>query len=183
MQRFDESTAICQIFTYKEGLLSPLAHDLLIGVQSFVIEVGGSEHFITASFDARSLKVDCAVVDGRERPDLLTEADREEINSSIIKEVLQPTRYPVIGLVSSSVTRGDSKYAVSGVLTLHGQRKEISFTVRKEDGSHYTSDIELHLPDFGIKPFSTLFGTVRIKPDILIRIRIPTEKIEVDSLL
>lgn len=182
MQRFDESTAICQIFTYKEGLLSPLAHDLRIGVQSFMIEVGGGEHFITASFDARSLKVDCTVVDGHERPDLLTEADREKINGSIIKEVLQPDRYPLISLVSSSVTGGDSKYAVSGVLTLQGQTKEISFTVRKEDGSHYTSDIELHLPDFGIKPFSTLFGAVRIKPDILIHIRIPMERIEVKPL-
>lgn len=182
MQRFDESSAVCQIFTFKEGLLSPFAHDLRIAVTSFVIEVGGEGHFINASFDARSLKVDCAVENGKERPDLLTEADRNTINNSILNEVLQPGKYPVIGLVSSSVRKSDSKYVVCGALTLHGLTREISFDVRKEDGTHYVCDVGLHLPDFGIKPFSTLFGAVRIKPDILIHMRIPTSRIEEESL-
>lgn len=182
MQRFDESTAVCQIFTYREGLLSPLAHDLRIAVGSFAVEVGGSEHFIEASFDGRSLRADCAIVDGKERRDLLSQRDRDEINDIIAREVLKTDKYPVITLVSSSVTKDDSKYLVKGLLTVQGRSREISFTVRKEDGSHYVSDVGLHLPDFGIKPFSAFFGTVRIKPDIVIRIRIPTDRIEVDSL-
>lgn len=182
MQKFDESSAVCNILTYKEGLLSPFAHDLRIGVRAFVIEVGGRDHFIKASFDARSLSVDCAVVAGKDRPDLLSSSDRDEINNSILKEVLHPDRYPVIALVSSSVRQGDPGYLVEGMLTLHGQTKEISFAVKKMDGSHYVSDVGLHLPDFGIRPFSTLFGAVRIKPDILIHIEIPTDRIEVRSL-
>lgn len=182
MQSFDESTAVCQIFTYKEGLLSPFAHDLRINVTSFTIELGGSDHFIEASFDARSLTVDCAVVGGEDRPDLLSSADRDEINNSILKEVLHPDKYPAITLVSSSVRRNGSQYLVEAELGLHGQTRRISFTVRREDGSHYVSDVRLHLPDFGIKPFSTLFGAVRIKPGILIHIRIPTERIDVASL-
>ncbi|MEJ2696780.1 MAG: YceI family protein [Candidatus Sulfobium sp.] len=182
MQRFDESSAVCQIFTYKEGLLSPFAHDLRIGVASFTVEVGGSEHFIKASFNARSLQVDCAMVDGKERPDLLSQGDREEINRSIEREVLHSDSYPLITLISSSVRKDDSRYLVNGTLTLHEKPREITFTVRKEDGTHYVSDVRLHLPDFGIKPFSTLFGTVKIKPDILIHIRIPTGRIEEASL-
>ncbi|MEJ2682776.1 MAG: YceI family protein [Candidatus Sulfobium sp.] len=182
MQRFDESSAVCQIFTFKEGLLSPFAHDLRIGVESFVIEVGGGEHFISASFDARSLRVDCAVENGEERPDLLSPADRDKINNSILNEVLNPDKYPVIALVSSSVRKSDLKYVVCGALTLHGQTREISFDVRKEDGTHYVCDVGLHLPDFGIRPFSTLFGAVRIKPDILIHMRIPTDRIEEGAL-
>lgn len=182
MQRFDESSTVCRIFTYKEGLLSPFAHDLRVNVTSFIIEVGGNGHFIKAAFDARSLRVDCAMVDGRERPDLLSEGDRKEIDRSIYREVLHADRYPSIELVSSSVRKYDSQYLVEGVLTLHGQPRDISFVVKKEDGTHYVCDVLLHLPAFGIKPFSTLFGAVRIKPDILIHMRIPTERIDVGSL-
>lgn len=181
MQRFDESSAVCRIFTYKDGLFSPFAHDLIISVNSFVIEVGGADHFISASFDARSLLVDCAVVAGKDRPDLLSAKDRDEINNSIIKEVLHPEEYPVIALVSSSVTKEESQYLVRGALCLHGRTREISFAVRKVDDTHYVSDVTLHLPDFGIRPFSALFGAVRLKPDIVIDISIPAERIEVGS--
>lgn len=182
MQRFDESTAVCKIFTYREGLLSPFAHDLRISVRSFFVEVGGVEHFIKASFDTGSLRVDCAVVDGKERVDLLTERDREEINNSVIRNILKTDKYPVVTLVSSSVSKDDSQYLVRGGLTVQGRTREISFAVRKEDGTHYVADVSLHLPDFGIKPFSAFFGAVRIKPDILIHIRIPTANIGVESL-
>lgn len=182
MRRFDQSSAVCQIFTYKEGLLSPFAHDLRIKVTSFVIEVGGKDHLIRAFFDAGSLRVDCAMENGREMPDLLSPKDRKEINESIVKEVLDAETYPDISLSSSSVIREDSKYLVSGKLSMHNRDRDISFFVQKTDSACYTSDVKLHLPDFGIKPFSTLLGAVRIKPDILIHIEIPTDSIEEEIL-
>jgi hypothetical protein len=181
LQRLDQSSAVCEILTYKEGLLSSFAHDLRIKVTSFNIELGGIDNFIRAEFDVRSLRVECAVVDGRDRPDLLSFRDRDEINKSIITEVLDAENYPVIDLVSSSVRKDDWQYLVRGDLTVNGEKREISFTVRKEDGSHYVTDVILHLPDFGIKPFSALFGAVKIKPDILIHISIPAERIEVEA--
>ena len=175
MQRVDESTAVCQIFTYKAGMLSGLAHDLRISVTSFVIDLGGEDHFISARFDTRSLRVDCAMVNGIDRPDVLSLREQEDINNNIIREVLHTDLYPEILLLSSAVKKKESDYLVSGQLVLHGQTREISFIVRKENEKQYVSDVSLHLPDFGITPFSALFGAIRIKPDILVHIVIPAQ--------
>ena len=174
MQKFDQSSAICWIFTYKEGVLSSLAHDLRINVTSFSISVGGKDHFIDAHFDARSLRVDCAMENGRERPGLLSASDRSDIDNNTIKDVLHTESHPDILLLSSSVRKEEENYLVKASLTLSGRTQEISFGVRKEDSKRYVADVRLHLPDFGIKPFSALLGAIRIKPDILVHIEIPT---------
>jgi len=182
MQKFDQSSAICRIFVYKEGILSYLAHDLRINVASFTISVGGNDHFIDAHFDARSLRVDCAMENGRERPDLLSSRDRDDIDSNIIRDVLLTETYPDIVLLSSSVKKEEENYLVKASLILCGRKQDISFDVRKEDSKSYIADVRVHLPDFGIKPFSALLGAIRIKPDILVHIEIPTDRISEEPL-
>ena len=182
MQRFDQSAAVCQIFTFKEGMLSSLAHDLRINVTSFFIDFEGTDHFISARFDTRSLRVDCAMVNGREMPDVLNLRDKDDINSNIIRKVLQVEIYSEILLISSSVKKQETDYLVAGQLFVHGQRREISFGARKDNKSRLVVDISLHLPDFGITPFSALFGTIRIKPDVLVHIEIPAEHVPEEAL-
>jgi hypothetical protein len=172
MRQFDQSTAVCQVFTYKEGLLSPFAHDLRIVVTSFVITIGDESRFIDARFDAESLRVDCAMVKGTERPDLLSTGEKEEINRSITRDVLGTDTYKDILLKSSSVTRENSTYLVKAALALHGITRDITFDV-KPVAKQYVADVRLSLPDFGIKPFAALFGAIRIRPGILIRVMIP----------
>lgn len=172
--RFDQSTAKCQIFTYKEGLLSAFAYDLRIDVGSFVVELDG-ESMINARFDAGSVHVDCAMVGESERADLLSDADRREIDGIIRNVVLQTGTYSEITFRSDSVDKEDSTYRVRGNLGLHGKEKEITFTVRRQ-GNCRVAEALLHLSDYGIQPFSALFGAVRIKPDILIRVTLPAEE-------
>jgi hypothetical protein len=175
MKQFDQTLATCQIFTYKEGLFSVLAHDLRINVTSFVIDLGDDDTLIDARFDAGSLHVDCAMLDGIERRDLLSEKDKKEIDENILKDVLDAATYRYISFSSKSVTKEDSSYRIKGTLTLHGIEKDIVFTARNE-GEYHIAEAWLHLPDFSIKPFSTLFGAIRIKPDILIRVSLPLNK-------
>lgn len=182
MQKFDQSTAICRIFTYKEGILSYLAHDLRINVTSFSIVIGGKDHFLEAYVDTRSLRVDCAMENGVERPDLLSTRDRTDIDNNIIRDVLHTDKYSDSILLSSAVKKEGENYLVKADLTLAGRKKEIPFVVRKEDGKRYTADVRLHLPDFGIKPFSALLGAIKIKPDILVHIEIPTDSISEELL-
>ncbi len=175
MKRFDQTSATCQIFTYKEGLLSTIAHDLRINVTSFVVELSDDDTSINGRFDAGSLHVDCAMVNGIERRDLLSPLSMKEIDENILKDVLDAATHRYIFFCSSSVTKENSSYRIKGTLTLRGREKEILFTAQNEDDD-YLAETRLNLPDFGIKPFSALFGTIRIKPDILIRIIIPVEK-------
>jgi hypothetical protein len=161
--------------TYKEGLFSVLAHDLRINVTSFVIELGDDDTMIDARFDAASLHVDCAMVEDVERRDLLSEANKKDIDENILKDVLDTATYRFITFGSASVTKEDSSYLIKGTLTLHGVSREMTFTARN-DGSYYVAEAWLNLPEFGIKPFSALFGAIRIKPDIFIKTSLPLGK-------
>ncbi len=172
MKSFDQTSATCQIFTYKEGLLSVLAHDLRINVTSFVIELSDDNASINARFDAGSLHADCAMVDGIEKRELLSAESIKEIDDNILRDVLDAAAHKYIFFCSASVTSEDSSYLIRGTLTLRGKSKEILFTARTEDG-FYVAESALNLPDFGIKPFSALFGAIKIKPQILIRVALP----------
>jgi hypothetical protein len=182
MQKFDQDTATFRIFTFKEGLLAYLAHDLRINVTSFTMTVGGKDRFLEAYVDTRSLRVDCAMENGRERPDLLSARDRKDIDNNIIKEVLHTDKYPDSKLFSSSVKKEGENYLVKADLILAGRKQEISFDVRKEDNKQYVAEVRLRLPDFGIKPFSALLGAIKIKPDILVHIEIPADRLSEEEL-
>lgn len=180
MKRFDQSSASCQIFTYKEGLFSALAHDLLINVNSFVIEISGDDAQVEGSFDAGSLRVECVIADGKKRRDILSTADMKEIDNNAFKDVLNAAAFKLISFSSTSVARENSSYRVIGTLTLHGKSREIQFAVMKEDDCQ-VAEVRLHLPDFGIKPFSALFGAMKVKPDVLIRIAVPAKNADANG--
>jgi hypothetical protein len=181
MRRFDQTSATCQIFTYKEGILSALAYDLRINVASFIVELGDDDTMIDAQFDATSLHVDCAMVDGIERRDLLSESNKKDIDGNILKDVLDTETYRFITFSSASVKKEDSSYLIKGTLAIHGISRVMTFTARNED-NYYVAEAWLNLPEFNIKPFSAFFGAIKIKPDIFIRTALAVGKSPAPSL-
>ena len=75
MPRFDSKSAELLVFTFKEGLLAPLAHDLKLRAESFelTVEESGDSFNIRLEVDPRSLRVFSAVKDGQDTPDALSE--------------------------------------------------------------------------------------------------------------
>ena len=68
MARFDAYNSECLVFSFKDGLLARLAHDLKLQVERFSIEVDDSTRQIKATFYPSSIQVACAQVDGRDDP-------------------------------------------------------------------------------------------------------------------
>ena len=77
------------------------------------------------------------------------------------------TRIAALPGVSRVQTR-----VVTGNLTLHGQTRTVSATIR-EDGSSWTTDVTLQQPDFGIKPYKALGGALKVKPEVRVTVRVP----------
>src|SRR5262245_51169697 len=119
--RFDASSAECLVFTYKDGLLSAIAHDLKIRVTKFSIEVDEATRAIAATFDATSLRVVGAMRDGAESPGTLTTENKRQIEENIARDVLDARRYPEICFVSSGVQETGDTYVIKGRLALHGR--------------------------------------------------------------
>lgn len=172
MRRFDESSADCFVFTYKEGLLSAIAHDLKIKVTRFQIDVDERARTVEGRFDATSLRVVCALQKGKESKGTLSAEQKREIEGNIVRDVLAAAQYPEVRYVSTSVAGDDDELHVKGQLSLHGKRKTVRVLVRKERG-HHVATAQIHQPDFGIRPYSALLGTLKVKADVEVRIVVP----------
>ena len=173
MVHLDASSAECWVFTQKEGLLSAIAHDLKIRVTKFSIHVDEVTHAISAHFDAASLRVVGAMNDGNDAPGTLTAANKREIEANIVRDVLHAGQYPDIRFGSTAVEENAGGYLVKGKLALHGHERQVRVRVR-QDGTHYVADVRLHQPDFGIRPYAALLGTLKVQADVLVRIVVPT---------
>jgi hypothetical protein len=42
-----------------------------------------------------------------------------------------------------------------------------------QDVSHYIAEARIHQPDFGIRPYTALLGTLRVQPDVMVRVVVP----------
>lgn len=169
MAHFDETSAECLVLTYKEGLLSAVAHDLQIRVGRFSVDIDEARPAVEARFDAASLEVVSAMQNGVPREGALSEGDKRKIEQNIVDDVLHSKRFPEITFTSSSVVEADDEVRVEGALTLHGQRRTITVRARTE-GDRRVAEGSLRQPDFGIKPYSAMLGTLKIKPEVTVRI-------------
>jgi len=158
------------VFTFKEGLLSPVAHDLRLRITRFSLEVDAAASLVVASFDTNSLVVDCPMKDGAENPSALSAADKQKIAGQIRENVLHGSKHPEAIFRSSVVTaRSDGGYDLNGELTLHGVTKPLGAQTRVVAGRQQL-ELRLHQPDFGITPYRAMLGTLKIQADVTIRI-------------
>lgn len=166
----EQQGAEARVLTFKEGLLSSVAHDLEIAVERLHVE--WTEARVAASFDLRSLRVLHAVVSGRPEPGALSPHDRRKIEQNIAQDVLHTQRYPEARFESSSVTPNGDGFLVRGSLTLGGHTQELSASVRRE-GARYTTEVTLDQRRFGITPYSAMLGTLKLKPEVVVRVSVP----------
>lgn len=170
MPRVDASTADCFVYTYKEGLLSAVAHDLKLRVTRFSVEVEGPS--VRAEFAADSLRVLHAIRDGRDDPAALSASDRQKIENNIVEDVLAARRYPSIRFVGRARPGEGNRSEVEGELSLHGKTQPLRVWVSTV-GERWTAEVTLSQPDFGIKPYSAMLGTLRIRPDVRVVLSLP----------
>lgn len=159
-----------RIFTFKEGLLSAIAHDLELACERFSITWDDARSKVSATFEPSSLRVLHPVVHGRPSPGTLSARDLSKIESNIASDVLR--RGGEIRFESSSVVPEGEGFALRGALTLNGRTNEIGASVRKE-GGRYVAEVVLDQPRWGITPFSAMMGTLKIKPEIRVRVSVP----------
>jgi polyisoprenoid-binding protein YceI len=174
MVRYDAYNSECVVFSFKDGLLARLAHDLKLQVERFSIEVDESTHQIKATFDPSSVQVVCAMVDGRDDPSTLSKGDKKKIYDNVTKDVLRTRKHPEIRFDSTNVVERGEGFAVEGTLQMHGKSRNVQTSIRA-DGDRWVAELTLHQPDFGIKPFTAALGALKVKPDVIVRLSVPRE--------
>ena len=165
---WDATTAECHVFTYKQGLLSRVAHDLKIAVTKFDVSV--EDGVVEAIFDAGSLRTQIAMKRGKQNPGALSASDLNTIDDRIREVVLHSTRHPKIRFFSEGSDISKTPWSARGTLELHGVSRPLSASIRTEQGS-WIARVQLSQPEFGIPPFTAMMGALKIKPDVDIVLR------------
>jgi hypothetical protein len=138
--------------TGKGGAASKAGHNLVIEVQRWQ---GSLEpDAVSLDADARSLRV----VSGSGGISPLGGEERAGIAQTIDEDVLQGGN---ISYRSTAVTARDGGYDVDGELELLGIKRPLSFALTL-DGDHLSGSAQLKQTDFKIKPYSALFGTLKV---------------------
>ena len=107
-----------EVYTFKEGLLGRVAHDLRLSVGSFSIE-GADAEKVEARFDIASFKVDGAMRDGRLDDSALDDGDKREILDNVRNKILHADR--PLRFEGQAERRDDGGYRVQGELEMAGR--------------------------------------------------------------
>jgi hypothetical protein len=138
--------------TGKGGAAAKAGHNLVIEVQRWQGSLTPAAVELNA--DARSMRV----VSGSGGISPLGEDERNGIAQTIDEEVLRGGN---IFYRSSAVTARAGGYDVEGELDLLGVRRPLSFTL-SVDGDRLTGSAQVKQTDWHIKPYSALFGTLKV---------------------
>ena len=95
--------ATIHVYSFKEGLLSKLAHDLRLTVSRFEVTVRGTE--VTGRFEVGSLRIDGAMKDGRLDKSELGESDRHKIRDNLLNDVLRARDHPEVRFSGRTTAR------------------------------------------------------------------------------
>jgi polyisoprenoid-binding protein YceI len=154
--------ATLTVRTGRAGAAAKAGHDLRIEVVSWsaTLAVGESPAATTLELTAnpRSLRVR----EGTGGLQPLGDDDRAEIERTIGTKVLGSD--PIEFRSTRVAPAADGALHVEGDLALAGRRRPIAFDL--DAGDRLTATATLRQTDFGIKPYSALFGALKVRDEV-----------------
>ena len=143
-----------RVYTYKTGLLSPVAHDLQLSLEKWDLRRDHGDLVFEAWTDR--LRIDGPVVRGRLEPRGISDKDRRKIKSNIDDKILDIQRNPRV------VFRGrERRDRIEGTLLLRGQSVEISIPTTESKGQ-LRGEVTIRPSLWGIRPFKALGGAIKL---------------------
>ena len=151
--------ASLHVETGRSGAAAKAGHDLIIDVTSWeaTLEVGDASS-LELSADPSSLHVR----EGKGGMQALGDDDKADIRKTIDKDVLKKKD---IKFTSSSCESAGDGLKVSGDLEMGGKSKPVSFDL-SESGGTLTGSAAVKQSDWGIKPYSALFGALKVNDEV-----------------
>ena len=155
--------ATLTVRTKKGGAAAKAAHNLIIEVTAWrgMLELG-PESKVSLTADTRSMRVR----EGHGGMMALGDDDKANIEQTIDDEVLKGT---AIAFESDSVKADGDRLEVSGDLELGGRHAPVVFELSLADG-RVTGSATVKRTDWGIKPYSALFGTLKVLDEVQVGI-------------
>jgi hypothetical protein len=168
-----------QVFTFRDGLLARLAHDLRLSVGRFELTL--QQGRLNGWFDPTSLTVDGVAHGDRVDANALSAQDKLKIQQTITRELLETARYPRIEL-EGKLGQADGLLVLDAKLRLRGIDRTLHIPLRLT-ALGMTAEIEFAPSQFGIAPYKALGGAIRLQDRVLIRVHVLAERDKLSSLV
>ena len=164
-QQYGPENASLRIRTGRTGGAAKAGHDLLIEVESWQATLDReAQPALTLTADSRSLRV----LEGTGGLKSLSESDKADIKKTIDKEVLKGAP---IEFRSTEVTEGaGGGLSVRGELSLGGKQAPVAFDLAQSGDGRVTGSATVTQSAHGIKPYSALFGALKVADEVRIEI-------------
>jgi YceI-like domain len=154
-----------QVFTFKEGLLSAVAHDLQMQLDTFDISLDGES--VRGEFPLRSLQLVGPVENGVVQPEKYDAGKRADVLRAMNQDILHTEAHPTARFDGRATPRGEG-YSVSGELDLAGRKGPLAFEVTRE-GASYRGELEIQPSRWGIEQYRAMLGAIRLKDRVRVR--------------
>jgi hypothetical protein len=156
MRTFGPENATLTVRTKRTGAAAKAGHDLLFEVTSWSATLDrDAGPALTLTADSGSLRV----LEGSGGIQALGDDDKAGIEQTIEEEVLMGTPIEF----RSTAVEGRR---LEGELELAGQRHPISFELAGDEGGRLTGSATFKQSDWGMKPYSALFGTLKVVDEV-----------------
>jgi hypothetical protein len=157
--------ASLRVETKRGGAAAKAGHDLVIEVRSWratlVIGDDPAGNSLVLSADSGSMEV----IEGTGGIMALTDADRVEIKKTLEDEVLKPGEIEFKSTGFAAREDG-GLLEVKGELSMNGKRHPLGFELSLGRDGEITGRATVKQSDWGIKPYSGLFGTLKVRDEI-----------------
>jgi polyisoprenoid-binding protein YceI len=161
----DDGTLVVR--TGRTGAAAKAGHDLVIEVTAWeaTLQVGESpaDTSVELHADATSLHVR----EGSGGMQSLGDDDKANIRTTIDDDVLKGQ---AIAFRSTAVTGADRGLTVEGELTLGGSTRPLAFDLALGDDGRLSAAAVVKQTEWGIKPYSTLFGALKVADEVRVEI-------------
>ncbi|HEY6759292.1 MAG TPA: YceI family protein [Baekduia sp.] len=159
--------------TGKAGAAAKAGHNLVIDVTAWEATLDlGDAPALTLTADGGSLRVR----DGHGGMQALGADDKAGIQQTVDEEILKGAP---ITFRSTAVAPGpDGALAVEGELELLGRRHPLAFALALGPDGTLTGGAVVKQSDWGIKPYTTLFGTLKVvdEVEVVVEARLPVAR-------
>jgi hypothetical protein len=163
------------VHTQRSGAAAMAGHNLVIDVTSWraLLTAGETPADLRVELDADGGSL--RVREGTGGMQTLEPQHKQEIEQTIDEQVLRREAISFRSSHAAPAPDGDA-VRVEGELSMRGTSRPIGFDVEIDDDGTVSASTIIKQTDYGIKPYSTLFGALKVvdEVEISIAVRLPT---------
>lgn len=158
--------ATLRVKTGRHGAAAKAGHDLVIEVKSWEATLDVAEDAADSRVELSVDPTSLHVLEGVGGLQALGDDDKADIRKTIDKDVLKEK---AISFRSTDVSAAGDALSVTGDLELGGKRNPVTFTLTGDGGS-LAGSAKVTQSDWGIKPYSALFGALKVNDEVTVEV-------------